>query len=293
MSRYQFFYIDPQGFEYALTDGVATFLKRDGMAGFGMIRAEGVTQRTPYRDGATLLGTVYTPIREMQLGIDVQKSTHAEVVALIRSLTANANPYKDSDALGHLRIQTPDGAERYIACWLVEVTDPEWDGPFFCTLILTFWAPDPFFYDPTQETETFGLDNPGGIAFPIEFPAVFSESDVDSTVVVYNTGDVLTWPTVRINGPGTDPIVENETVGKTVTIDQTLESGDYIDIDMENATISFYDASVPSTTNIIENMDASSEFWHLQQGGNSIHVEMTDVTTGSIVLSYYLRYLCV
>lgn len=294
MTGYILSYIDPDDNEYALNDGTHAILKANGLRGFGQLRAEDVQERVPYTDGVELSGNEpYTGPREMGVALQVLGDSYSIWVAQKQALIHNASPYKSNGALGKLKIVTPNSLTRYIDCRLVEFPDPEMDGPFAGLCIPTFYAPYPHFYDPTAQTTVLTVSGDGGVTFPITFPITFSSADVDETIVVENTGDVPTWPTIRVYGPGDNPSFENTTIGKTMSLTKTMDAGDYLDIDMEAGTINFYDDSAGATTPALTSMDATAEFWALAVGTNTIEVDIANVGNGSAVFTYYLRYLAV
>lgn len=294
MSGYLLSYIDPDGLEFALYDGVDTWLRPNGMTGFGALRVVVPSVQTPFVDGATLRGRPYTPPRVMSVEVGGAFSSHAALTAALAVQRSRMNPYRSPESLGTLRVVTPDRRERRIAAWPVEITDPEMDGAVAVAFAYVFEAPFPFFYDPTARSETFGLANQGGVAVPWVFDDVtglaFAEDDIDHRFTATNNGDVDTWPTIVIYGPGDSPTIENETTGKTMALTQTMDAGDTITIDMDAGTISFYDASAPSTTNIIANMGTASEFWALRRGDNTIHVTMSNANNGSAAFSWHDYY---
>lgn len=294
MSEYALSYIDPDGMEYALNDGVNTLLRQNGMRGFGVQRVSVATQRTPYTQGVARLGGPYTPEREMQVALQLMASSYSALTALNDTLARNVSAYKDTETLGALKVVTPDGRTRKIDCWMVEWPDPELDGPFSAVVAPVFWAQSPWFYDPTALSETLALAGDGGITFPITFPITFGSTTIDSYVYPENTGDVETWPVIRVNGPGENIELTNDTTGKTVALTAgggvTLDVDDYVTIDMAAGTVTWYDATAGTTTSVIAKLSTASEFWPLVRGVNTVHGEMTATTTGSIVFTYTLYY---
>ncbi len=294
MSEYALSYIDPNGIEYALNDGVNSILRQNGMRGFGVQRVEVATERTPYTQGVARLGGPYTPAREMQVALRLAASTYADLVKYNDTLARNVSAYKDTDALGALKVVTPDGRTRKIGCWMVDWPDPEQDGPFSAVVAPTFWAESPWFYDPTDQIETLALGGNSGITFPITFPITFGSTTIDSYVYPDNAGDVETWPTVRVNGPGANIEITNDTTSKTIALTAgggvTLDAGDYVTIDMDAGTADWYDASTGITTSVLAKLSTASEFWPLVRGVNTLHGEMTGTVSGSIVISFTLYY---
>jgi hypothetical protein len=215
--------------------------------------------------------------------------SYLELDAYNRALSRAVSAYKDTEALGALRVIRPDGAERRIGCWMVEWPDPALTGPGSAVVTPAFWAESPWFYDPTLMTQTLSLST-GGLAMPWTFPITFPATAIDTTVYPNNVGDVPTWPTIRIWGPGEDPSIENETTSKIMGLTQSLDAGDYVDIDMEAGTVDWYDYSGGTTTPIIETISAASEFWELVRGENAVHIEVSDAYGGGVDFAFTLFY---
>jgi len=130
-------------------------------------------------------------------------------------------------------------------------------------------APDPLFYSQTL-TET-----------DITFAA--------GTGTINNTGDASVFPDVRAHGNISDAIViENNTLGRTLSFDGlSLDDSEYIDIDMEDETVTKND-----TSNQYSYID-SDDFWWLAEGNNVINLSATLGGGGDkkITVSYRLGYL--
>ena len=287
-------YTDPNGISYVLNDDITARLRWNGLRGFGVLRTETLGQRVPYQDGVEALG-LYTGPREMRVALDISAKSHAERLAYERAMRRNLSPYKDRSHLGALTIEdASNSVSRAIACWLTECPDPEETGPFESAVFLTFWAPQPFFYDPVPLAESVAISG-GGVGYPITYPAEYGATGIDSHVYPDNPGDIEAWPVIRVQATGgTDPKIENETTGKKIELSGlALSAGDYVDIDMAEATVAMYDAGAGATTSIIEKMSEESEFFPFARGGNSIHVELGAATSGSVTLTYYARYLAI
>jgi hypothetical protein len=282
------------GVEYTLVDGGHTFFL--GEEGFGL---EGLTveeMSVPFEDGAKEIGT-YLPPRKMSLVIGFMHTSASLLKAFEDQYRHNLRP---SRGTGVLRRVTDDGRTRDIVCRVTHFPKSSGGrrGPLRVDRAISFRASNPYFFDPVQQVKSFALASPGGAAFPAAFADPggweFSESTVDSHVLVNNVGDIPSWPEILVNGPGRNPEITNETSSKvfklTATGDLILDTGDWVRINMQEGTIQLHDESEGTTVNIIERMTDDSEFWPLLQGENQVHVTMADVTTGSIILSYYLWY---
>jgi hypothetical protein len=295
MAGYRLYYTDQLGYEWTLNDDLTWALNDyNALNGFGVLEATMAAERRPYRDGLVPVGPAYTGVRLMAVALQGFHASYSAGVTAIRSLRSNLSTYKDPSSLGVLRIVAPDLTTRSIEALFVSMSDVQWYGPLVCTTAVGFWAPDPFFYDPDADSIKFGLGTAGGVTYAADYVSptglAYAESDVDSHNSVNNLGDVETWPVVRINGPGNDPTIENETTTQTMSIAQHLDAGDYIDVDMDAGTVTWFDATDSSSNNIIELISAASTFWPLQLGENVLHVTMSAVSTGSIVVTWYNRY---
>lgn len=290
-------YIDPAGYEFALNDNVRCVLAPNGLRGLGVVRAEVPSARVPYTPGLAVLGDPYTPAREVQIGLQIlgqDGDTAPDWTAYNRQMARNCSAYKESGKMGSLRITEADGVTRQVDCWLVEWPDPERQGPFFGSVAPVFWCPEPWLYDPTLRSESLALSGDGGIIFPITYPITFTSTTVDAYIFPDNQGDVPTWPMLRINGPGANIKIDNITTANVFQLTAgggvTLDVGDYVTIDMENATVTWYDLSAGTTTSVIAKLSDASEFWELMRGVNQVRVRMTAATSGSVIFSYHLRY---
>lgn len=290
-------YIDPAGDEFALNDNVRSLLKPNGLRGLGVVRGEAPNTRLPYDQGVSVLGGVYTPAREIQVAlqmIGVEGDGAADWTAFNRAMARNCCAYKSEGVLGSLKLAEEGGVTRQIDGWLVEWPDPDRNGPFYGVVTPVFWCNLPWFYDPTLRVETLALGGDSGITFPITFAITFGSTSIDAYVYPDNQGDVPTWPTIRVNGPGANIKVDNITTSKVFQLTAggglTLDAGDYVDIDMAEATVDFYDASAGTTTSVIAKMSDDSEFWSLARGVNQVRGRMTSGVSGSLVFSYYLLY---
>jgi len=283
-------YTTPDSIKYILNDNVNSYILPNGMFGFGVLRIQVASERRPYLNGMVRLGGPYTPAREMGVGLEIMRSSLSSLVAFNRALASNVSAYLDPETLGTLNITTPDGLLRDISCWMVEWPDLDLSGPVDGRVSPMFWAPDPWFFDPTQVVEALPMPANDGFSIPLTIPASVAATSVDGYIFIANDGDVDTWPTIRITGPADNPVIVNDTTGKTMDITQAQDVDDYIEIDMENATVNWWDNSGAALNNIIENISDASEFWPLRRGNNTIHITADNATGGTITVSYYKRY---
>ncbi len=290
-SGWQIWWANSFGLIIDLNNEINFFLRREGLEGFDDQEREQAYSRVPYRHGVVHHGEPYAPHRYLSVAIDVTGRDAPDTRGWMRYWRRYITPYWGDGSPGVLTVQDVDnGTYRAIECKCTRMLEI-YRAPAAKTIVFHFVSEDAFFYDPTERVETIGVSGPGGLTFPITFPITFTSADIDETISVDNAGEAPTWPTVRVYGPGDNPSLENTTTGKTMAITQTLDSGDYIEIDMEAATVMFSDATDGSTTSIIENISDASEFWELAVGENEIEVNVENAVSGSVRFSYNLRYL--
>jgi hypothetical protein len=206
--------------------------------------------------------------RIMRLIVGVRADTSANYETYRRALEAAFDFPRDGltwlkfTTQGGLALQTQVQLNSGIQAPLVagEVTI----GDFRIELI----AEDPLFYSQTLSTQNITFATGSG--------------------TITNSGNAPVYPTIRIYGSVTDPVITNYTLGKTVSFTGlTISAGDYIDINMLNETV-----VNQSGTNRYEYIN-SDDFWWLKEGGNLITISGSLGGSGErkITASYRNGYL--
>lgn len=283
--------IAPDGTLIKLTDRAAGFYLLS-VTGLSMRDVNPVVGRVPYLDGARLRGS-YVAERKVAVALGIVKSTPGALQEAVAALQSQLSPKRIVDPTSEhftLRVVTLDGRTRDVD-GLFTLADVQYDGPCYARVSLTFHAPNPFWYDPEEHEESLSLPAGTGAGFPLSFSVSFASTTIDGHIYPVNGGDVEVWPVIRVTGPADNPALTNVTTGKKVEITQAQDTDDYIEIDMENGTVMFYDASLGTLTSILKNISADSEFWSLAVGENDIHVVAENASGGSITLSWYDRFV--
>lgn len=125
------------------------------------------------------------------------------------------------------------------------------------------------------------VDNPwediGWVRVQLGFvaPSGLVEADSASTAAVTggtgsttasNGGSALVFPTVRVTGPITNPVVANSTTGRQFKLSATIPAGQWVDVDMVNRTV-----LRDNGANWRQYVDASvSTWWWLRPGSNTV-----------------------
>ena len=129
-------------------------------------------------------------------------------------------------------------------------------------------AEDPTFYSQTETAQDITFASGSG--------------------VVNNGGNAPVYPTIRIHGSVTDPVITNSTLSRTVSFTGlTIPAGEYLDIDMLNETV-----IDQSSVNKYEYIN-SDDFWWLAEGNNTITISGTVGGSGyrKITVTYRNGYI--
>lgn len=146
-------------------------------------------------------------------------------------------------------------------------------------------AADPRFYSDVLKQGDYDptVVGAGGVSFPMEFPFIFGQVQ-SGTVTVENQGNFKSPPAITIEGPVTDPAIDNETTGETITLDVTIIAGDELMIDVERRRTTLNGALRPDLI-----VPGSTTWWELIPGGNQIRLRGSAMVGGTTHLSIEFR----
>ncbi len=239
-----------------------------------------------------LLRSVRHDVREFVLAAQITAANAGALRTEMRSVVAKMDPTR---GVGRIRVTSPLGDQREIRCvyadglGMDEVLD-ESSGPTWQKAAIVFRAHDPYWYDVSPNSETFAVEPDQPAFFPI-FPLKLTASELALDMVVDNAGDVESWPTWTIAGPGGVVKLSNLTTGKMIYFPSSnLVEGQSIIIDTRptRKTVQYDDGS-----NAYSAMSTDSSLWSLERGSNAIRLEMSgvDASVSYLQLNYYRRYL--
>lgn len=187
---------------------------------------------------------------------------------------------------GRIRCTSPIGDQRELICRYVEGLELDEDDthrfPAKVITDLTFEADYPYWL-ATADSAALWVSGGTTSFFPI-FPLRLSSSQVFSSNVITNTGDVDAWPSWYVHGPGSALVIRNITTGRTLAWSGTLASGEALTIDTRPEALS-------DTPKRVELQDGSNQFsllsmydlWPLVPGSQTIQVEMSGADAASYV----------
>lgn len=269
----------------------------------GMEIIEGVTGRgiPPIRRTRILaagqpgsrLQDVEHDMRTLATPVLLRASNESDRLTLIRDWSRRFDPDR---GIGQLRLVAADDSERLLNAIYADgfelVEDATERYPGCQAAVLTFESDDPYFYDTGAQDQSFGST---GTATPwfldpskSILPVSLSSSALLGTTTLTIAGDVKTWPTWTVDGPGTDLVVRNDTSGREFRWGGTLGIGEQLIIDTRPAIKSVLsDAGV----NLFGGLTAW-DLWPLVPGGNDLIITLAGTNGDSqVTVAYTDRYL--
>ena len=284
---------------------VATWIGPDGyqvqlnvqweLDGWRMPPVSFIEEVMPNRPGS-VLRRVRHDAREITVPVWIRGNDYVDLQNKIRAIVASMDPARGP---GVLQVTAPDGAQRRL---VVRYQDGlgmpeklgESTGLHFQRADIIFKAHMPYWEDMAEQVYEYVVADPLPF-FPL-FPMVLSASTIVATVPIVNNGDVITWPTWKIVGPGSAIQLINHTTGEKIDLSNNggieLGSGEWIDIDTTEGVKS---VRLNDGTNLFPYLSTDSSLWHLERGTNNISLAMGDSENGvsRLVLNYRQRYLSV
>ena len=130
----------------------------------------------------------------------------------------------------------------------------------------------------------------GGFSLPFSLPVSFGT--VGGSLTITNPGDVPSGCTITVHGRMVTPVITNETTGETITIKQTVDTGEIL-------TITTYDGNRTVTltnafgvvTNAMHYVTIGSSYWQIHPGGNVMSITAAEADTDAVAyVSYIPRY---
>jgi hypothetical protein len=275
----------------ALGGGTYSYwLKEGAEEGFGPVDPQRYAEKGPQQHGDTDRGFLLPP-RYFGITLFISATSESDLetkrLALMRLFPASA-------ALKIKKTQANAGV-RQIDCYRVAWAVVNREG-FGETIKLQFKASNPAWYDPTQVTTTL-TQGGDGFAVPMSVPFGVGSSSLNLSTGINYGGTWLTYPTLRITGPATNPVLSNTTTGETLTFSGTIPAGDYYDIDLAYGAKTVVDSG---GTNRVSALSTDSDLatWHIAPPVDGTATRTNTITltgTGSAAatalrIQYYTRY---
>ena len=149
--------------------------------------------------------------------------------------------------------------------------------------VVLFEATDPRLYDDSQSSASTALAaTPSGHTWNNTWNLSWGSSGTSGSIFAINSGTFPTPPLFRIDGPVTNPSIENITTGETLGFTNlTLGAGEWLDVDTDARTV-----LLGGTSSRFEKL-TTAQWFDLRPGTTELRFRGT--TAGSPLLTVYWR----
>lgn len=204
-----------------------------------------------------------------------------------QALLAATKPTRDSNSiivLKTLRFTDLAGNEYRLIGEVIRADVPM-DNPRHSTFAIDFLAHSRFIESYSAASLTINPLTRGGFILPVVLPISFAEGSGGEGSAT-NNGDEPAYPIITLDGPLTNPRLENVTTGAFMALTLTIGVGEQVVIDMGERTI-----VQGGVTNRMSTKSSDSSFWALPAGLSEIRLT-TGVAGegGQAVLSWRHAY---
>ena len=280
---------------YSLDDGASFFM--DGISGTGMMPVRRLEERGPLQNGVTDRGYRLDP-RVIIISMYIKGSSYEN---LYTKRTELINMFKPSNTAGKLKFTLGSTVRQIEGHYVGDSLGMDDTVETYLTkrVAVALKCPDPRWYDPSMVAVTYSLGG-GADTFvvPFEVPFGIGASTIDTTKTVTYNGNIKSYPTIRITGPITNPVItHNQTGYKLDFTGITIAALDYYEIDL-----GYSDNTIEDSTgaNVLDDLTTDSNLVEfaiepaptVSGGVNSINVTGSGVSEATkITINYYEYYI--
>jgi hypothetical protein len=264
--------------------------------GFEIVSVEGLADSPEVRSTdlarvarhGFLPGQDYLGGRSVTLTVDIYGWDDTSFAALVGAFRAVFTPGGPEEPLSFRLAGLADGGVVSINArprrLSLPLTSAYWSNAVRATVQL--YATDPLIYSALTTTTTIALPQPpGGFTFDLTFDFDFGAQGGPTTVTIVNSGTATAYPTVRVNGPVTDPSLRNETLDREVSVGLVVDTGEWLDIDFKNRTV-----LLNGSANRYQYLTVA-DWWGLEPGSNSIRYSAQEWSASSAVFAHKSAWL--
>lgn len=228
-------------------------------------------------DGRTIhiFGTIFS---DSATQFQTRRRAFMDAIALVRDAYSVPTPIT-------LKMTTLDSLAVQIDCYIEDFSmkHEQMHGQDF---MLQLYAPNPAFLSQALSTAALSRGSGGGAIYPFIYPMIYG-ADTGGMTTATNIGTMETWPLIYLNGPLTNPIIQNTTLNRFLDMSLTLVTGDQLVIDPYKRTM-----ITNGENSVIGNKTDSSLFWWLAKGVNDIELFTDDnADIGSAQVTFRSAYV--
>lgn len=227
--------------------------------------------------------------RSVTITLDVYADTEAAYTAAVAALTT-AFGYS-MVAENPLTFTVPGVAGGNPAVWYCRTRKAAMGlpagrlGSHSGEFVVELFGTDALKYGSTAHTQSLGINvGAGGFVWPLTWPLVWLGAGGGHGTIVTNLGNVAASPTVRLLGPLVNPKMTNLGTGQVVSLNLTINDGEFVDFDYAAKTV-----LLNGTANRYPNL-LRAEWWTLAPGNTTV-VLTADSGTGTAQITWRDSYL--
>lgn len=289
------------GLRYDLTDCAERIL--EGLDGMGLPPVAHTLEHAPYQTGATLTFSRLEP-RTIPIVVRMKAGDETEHWETREELAEFLAPYGPLASPLRLRLYRPlDRILQLDVVYNGELTySREGQREWYQLAAFLLLAPQPIWYDPRTVSSTIQFTG-GGDPFvvPMTVPHAVGADRLDETRTLTYSGSWPTQPILRLHGPITNPIIDQETTGQmldfTNTPDFVISLGEWVEIDLRDSYGIVTDQDGNSMIQYVSEDSDLATFrmatrWEVPGGANQIRFrgEAIDGANTRIDVSWLNRY---
>lgn len=195
------------------------------------IRAEDVDRPGQHGD---YTGPDWTGPRVIQLGLGLRGDSPDDLRALTLALRNATQPQRQPAALQFL--------DQDILVWAkVRKRSLPYDAEHLWSIgdaALELYCADPYLYGlDERSTSTTAYSPSAGRVYPLTFPRTYGSAGTSGRVTAVNDGASPAFPVLRLDGPVANPSIEQVGTGSTITLDASLQPGEFLIIDTRSRAV--------------------------------------------------------
>ena len=147
-------------------------------------------------------------------------------------------------------------------------------------VVVELEATDPRIYADVASSEFTTLPSAGGgLNFDLTFPISFGAVSVGGTITAVNAGTYSTPVVFRVQGPCTNPRIENTTTSQTMAIAIDLSANEFLLIDTETRSVLLNGTA--SRFSLF-----SGQWWNLDPGTSSVNFRASTDSNATMSMSW-------
>jgi hypothetical protein len=258
------------------------FVLNTGMAGFGIAPTQ-VRIAQSANDGGIWRYTK-RGVRNVDLPITILGTDREDVQTKLRRLARLTQDKKGPTEL--VADYENDGSLKLVLHY-TGGAESQWGesaGMTWCTWLMSFQAPMPFWESSTEQTFSVTSDNRGRGLLPQLSKLKITNSENLGTVNIESTADVDVYPTWTVEGPITGLVISNGT--QSFGFNRTIASNETITLDTEFGTVRNQNGD-----NLYSILNPAPKLFTFAPGNTTIEVSGTDVNSDTLIrCNYALRF---